>query len=37
MSTFSMHVTIREQIDKYRKNYLWRGSDENNRVNAKAA
>jgi hypothetical protein len=37
MSTFSMHVTIKEQIDKYRKNCLWRGSDENNRVNAKAA
>jgi hypothetical protein len=37
MCTFSLHVTIREQIDKYRKHCLWRGSDESNRVNAKAA
>ena len=37
MCTFSLHVTIREQIDKYRKYCLWRGFDENNRVNAKAA
>jgi hypothetical protein len=37
MSTFSLHVTVREQIDRYRKSCLWRGSDENNRVNAKAA
>jgi hypothetical protein len=32
-----MHVNVREHIDKYRKNCLWRGSDESNRVNAKAA
>ena len=37
MSTFFMHVTVIEQIDKYRKNCLWRGSDESNRINAKAA
>jgi len=37
MSTFSMHVTIIEQIDKYRKHCLWRSSDDNNRINAKAA
>lgn len=37
MSTFALHVTVREQIDKYRKHYLWRGSHDNNRVNAKAA
>jgi hypothetical protein len=36
MSTFYMHVTIREHIDKYRKNCLWRGSNESNKVNAKA-
>jgi len=36
MSTTSLHVTIREQIDKYIKNCLWRGSNEKNRVNAKA-
>ena len=28
MSTFSLHVTIIEQIDVYRKNCLCRGSDE---------
>jgi len=37
MSTFSLHVTIREQINKYRKHYLWRGVEESNRINAKAA
>jgi hypothetical protein len=37
MSTLSLHVSVREQIDKYRKNCLWRGADESNRVNAKAA
>jgi hypothetical protein len=37
MCTFLLHVTVREQIDKFRKHCLWRGSDENNRVNAKAA
>jgi hypothetical protein len=37
MCTFSLHVTIWEQIDKYRKHCLWRGSDESNRINAKAA
>ena len=37
MSTFHLHSTIREQIDKYRKHCLWRGSEENNRINAKAA
>jgi hypothetical protein len=36
MSTFLLHVTVREQVDKYRKNFLWRGSDENSRINAKA-
>jgi hypothetical protein len=37
MNTFLLHVTVREQIDKYRKNCLWRGLDENNIINAKAA
>lgn len=37
MYTFSLHVTIREQIDKYHKHCLWRGSDDSNKVNAKAA
>ena len=37
MCTFSLHVSIREQIDKYRKHCLWRGSDDNSRINAKAA
>jgi hypothetical protein len=37
MCTFYLHVTIREQIDKYRKHCLWRGSDDSNRINAKAA
>jgi hypothetical protein len=35
MSTFSLHLTIREQVDKFRKHCLWRGSDETNRINAK--
>lgn len=37
MSTFHLHSTVRDQIDKYRKHCLWRGSEENNRINAKAA
>lgn len=37
MSTFLLHVTVREQVDKYRKNCLCRGTDENSRINAKAA
>jgi hypothetical protein len=37
MCTFSLHITIREQVDKYRKNYLWRGDGDTNRINAKAA
>lgn len=37
MSTFQLLVTVKEQIDKYRKHCIWRGSDENNRINAKAA
>jgi hypothetical protein len=37
MCTFNLHVTTREQVDKFRKHYLWRGSNETNRVNAKAA
>jgi hypothetical protein len=37
MSTFHLHVIVREQVDKYRKHCLWRGNDENNRINAKAA
>jgi hypothetical protein len=37
MCTFSLHVTIRDQIDKYRKLYLLRGSEDTNRINAKAA
>ena len=37
MGTFQLHVTIREQVDKYRKHYLWCGNDENDRINAKAA
>jgi hypothetical protein len=37
MSTFNLHATVREHVDKFRKHCLWRGSDENNRINAKAA
>jgi hypothetical protein len=37
MSTISLHVTVREQIDKYRKHCLWRGNDDSNRINAKVA
>jgi hypothetical protein len=37
MSTFLLHSLVREQVDKYRKHCLWRGSDANNRINAKAA
>jgi hypothetical protein len=37
MSTFLLHSSVREQVDKYRKHCLWRGSDANNRINAKAA
>jgi hypothetical protein len=37
MSTFHLHTTVREQVDKFRKHCLWRGSDENSRINAKAA
>jgi hypothetical protein len=37
MCTFQLHATVREQVDKYRKHCLWRGSDDNSRINAKAA
>ena len=37
MRTFLLHSSIREQVDKFRKHCLWRGSDANNRINAKAA
>ena len=37
MGTFLLHSTIREQVDKFRKHCLWRGLDDNNRINAKAA
>jgi hypothetical protein len=37
MSTFSLHVTKREQVDKFKKHYMWKGSDENSRINVKAA
>lgn len=37
MCTFQLHSTIREQVDKYRKHCLWRGADNNNRINAKTA
>lgn len=37
MSTFQLHSTVREQVDKYRKHCLWRGSNENNRINAKTS
>lgn len=37
MCTFQLHSSVREQIDKYRKHCLWRGSDDNDRINAKAA
>lgn len=36
MGTFQLHVTVREQVDKYRKHCLWHGSDESNKINAKA-
>jgi hypothetical protein len=36
MGTFLLHFSVREQVDKYRKHYLWRGSDDNSRINAKA-
>ena len=37
MSTFLLHSSVREQVDKFRKHCLWRGSDDNSRINAKAA
>lgn len=37
MCTFNLHVTVREQVDKFRKHCLWRGSDDTNRINVKAA
>lgn len=37
MSTFLLHSTVRDQVDKYKKHCLWRGADDNNRINAKAA
>jgi hypothetical protein len=37
MCTFHLHTTVIDQVDKYRKHCLWRGSDESNRINAKAA
>lgn len=37
MSTFHLYVTVREQVDKYRKHCLWRGNDENNGINSKVA
>lgn len=37
MSTFILPKTIIKQIDKFRKHYLWRGSDVNNKNPPKAA
>jgi hypothetical protein len=37
MCTFNLHVSVREQVDKFRKHCLWRGSNDYNRINAKAA
>lgn len=37
MCTFKLHVSIREHVDKFKKHCLWRGSDETNKINAKAA
>ena len=37
MSTFKLHKIVVKQIDKYRKHYLWRGSDINARSAPKAA
>jgi hypothetical protein len=37
MSTFLLPKTIIKQIDKYRKHYLWRGFDANNKKPPKAA
>jgi hypothetical protein len=37
MGTFHLHSTVREQVDKFIKHCLWKGSDENSRINAKAA
>ena len=34
MSTFFLHTSVRDQVDKFS---LWRGRDDNNRINAKAA
>jgi len=37
MSTFHLHASIRDQVDIFRKHCLWRGADDNNRINDKAA
>jgi len=37
MCTFSLHVNIRGQVDKYKKHCLWRGAEESNRIYAKTA
>jgi hypothetical protein len=37
MSTFLLHSTVWEQVDKYRKHCLWRGSNDNNRINTNTA
>lgn len=37
MGAFQLHSSTREQIDKYRRHCLWRGSEEYNIINAKAA
>lgn len=34
MSTFHLHSTVREQIDKFRKHCHWRVVEERNRINA---
>jgi hypothetical protein len=37
MSTFKLHKTVIEQVDKYRKHCLWRGADINAKNPPKAA
>jgi hypothetical protein len=37
MSTFLLHSTVWEQVDKYRKHCLWRGCNDNNRINTNVA
>lgn len=37
MSAFQLHKTVIKQVDKYRKHYLWRGADINDKRPPKAA